>query len=515
MVSTRYDLPLLAALLLVGFGPDVALAQTETSTGTQMPEDGGALPRAPMPTGGVDDGMKRPGKTGGVDHGDMKRVGQVGGAQVGQHCHEHEHGGEAHSHCHDHPEGPEHTHQHAKEEEPDLVQVSEGKGGAPEEHCHEHEHDGSVHEHCHQEHGDPKHTHDHAVQNPGAEEPFYGVKTNFGMTISWDGFLRVLAEVVENDPQSTFIGRNDGFRLGNARLGTRIQWEDLTGYISIDAAVGQAESFNDPNQTFRVRMVDAFLRYDFSGYAGVQIGRFKSPYDVAFLASSADLIFIDRPVESRGVLATRGNQVIGMNQDRQLGIMISRDRIGLTKDGFDLGYALALTNGRTFDLALNDNDRPAGFARIMLHWSTWLTLNLAGFTDNRTVGILPNLFDEDVLGGEVSLRFAMFGLTIEAQFLIQNTEFDTSGRPDVTSYGAHAQWDYQLWDFRFGYRFAWYEPNRDDLDDADQIMEHTVALMYLVPQIPLRFALAGTVANEQAGRKVDNNRITLLAQFKF
>lgn len=515
MVSTRYDRPLLMALLLAALGPASAMAQTKSSTAAQMPEDGGPVPRAPMPTGGVDDGMKRTGKTGGVDHGGMKRVGQVGGAQIGQHCHEHEHEGEAHSHCHDHADGPEHDHVHPGDQEKGDPQVHE-EGQQPEQHCHEHVHEGGVkHSHCHQEHGDPKHEHDHVADVPDEEGPFYGVKTDFGLVISWDGYLRVLAEVIENDPQSTFIGRNDGFRLGNARLGTLVQYEDLSAYISLEAAVGEAESFNDPNQEFRVRLRDAFLRYDFSSYAGVQIGRFKTPYDISALTSSSDLIFIDRPVETIGVLPTRGNEVRGMEQGRQLGVMISKDRVGLSEDGFDVGYALALTNGRTFDLALNDNDRPAGFARLMFHWSTWLTLNLAGFTDNRTVGILPNLFDEDVLGGEVSLRLALFGLTIEGQFLIQKTAFETSGRPDVTAYGAHAQWDYQLWDFRFGYRFAWYEPNIDDLDDADQVMEHTVALMYVVPELPLRFALAGTVALEQPGRKVDNNRITLLAQFRF
>ena len=53
------------------------------------------------------------------------------------------------------------------------------------------------------------------------------------------------------------------------------------------------------------------------------------------------------------------------------------------------------------------------------------------------------------------------------------------------------------------------------LSPDGKIMEHTVALAYLVPKLPLKFAIAGTIPLEQAGRRVDNNRITLLSQFKF
>ncbi len=345
-------------------------------------------------------------------------------------------------------------------------------------------------------------------------------QTDFGLKLSWEGYIRVIAEVIENDSKSTFIGRNDGFRLANARLGTRVSYEDLYAYLSIEAAVGEAETFNDPNEEFTVRPRDAIIRYDFSDFAGVQVGRFKAPYDLGTLESPSDLsggatMFIEAPLESRGVLPTQGNEVLGMSQDRELGLMISKGKIGITEHAFDLGYALALTNGRTFNKALNDNDRPAGFARLSFYWGEWASLNVGGFTDSRTVGELPNLFDENVLGAEVSMVVAFFGLRLEGQLLVQNTKFETSERPDVTAFGAHGQFDYALWDFRFGYRFAWYEPNNKDLDDADQVMEHSLALQYVVPKLPLKFAIEGTIALEQAGRRVDNNRITLLSQFTF
>ena len=60
--------------------------------------------------------------------------------------------------------------------------------------------------------------------------------------------MTFIAEVVENDPLSTFIGRNDGFRVGNARVGiTAAYGEDLSAYISLEASVPRTEDFNQPN----------------------------------------------------------------------------------------------------------------------------------------------------------------------------------------------------------------------------------------------------------------------------
>lgn len=603
-------LPFTVFLTALGLAPNSFAQQTETSTGFKMPEDGGPLPRAPMPTGGVEDPFKRRTPEGGTGR-DMKNVehchqhthrdgkvhehchGHNRGAahehpHKGEHCHEHEHkDGTVHSHCHDkgknghdHPHGKnEHCHQHEHEggkAHEHCHDHTKGKSHKHEhgkdEHCHDHEHGGKEHGHCHNHAAGPEHSHTHGAagekhcHGPTGTEDCHvhegeaahthgknidegedchehvvdgrstshchkggqvahahgdprGLDMGFlgphGLRFSLDGYLRVLAEVTENDPQSTFIGRNDGFRLGRVRLGTRVAYRDFTAYISLEAAVGEVDGFNNPNQEFAVRPRDAYLNYDFSKYASVRIGRFRSPYDLMQIKPAADRVFIDTPVYSRGVLATQGNQVLGMSQDRQLGLAIFSEKVGLSKDGFDLAYSLALTNGRTFNLALNDNDQPAGFLRLSLLYSDWLSFNVAGFTDTQTVGELPNLFDEEVKGMESSFSVKFFGVYIETQVLFQNRVFETSGVQDVNSLGWHVQATYTFWGIWGGYRLAFFDPNLDDIDDADAVLEHTIVLGYQVPDFPLLFTAQGTIANEQTGRKLNNNRLTFLAQFRF
>lgn len=563
--------PLFVFAVSLALAP-VASAQTTTSTKTKMrmPEDGGPLPRATMPEGGVDGNATTPDELPraempegganlhchlhehhGVEHSHChehdKGESHDHDHPADEHCHEHEHDGSVHSHCHGHADGRAHEHDH-----PEGVHCHEHQHGseAPHQHCHEegdpehdhhgasgdcHEHDGESHCHdggakghdhatktgddCHEHQGEShchdggtaKHAHQQRVRPGAMADALLG---GTGIELRWNGYLRAVTEFIENDPRSTFIGRNDGFKLFNARLGLRAQKGDFFSYVSFDAAAGERERFNDPNVRFGVRLRDAYMSYGLSRFADIFAGRFKTPYDVAGLTATGALIFIDRPVESRGVLPATGFEVEGMDQGRQLGVMVSKERIGLSEDGFDIGYALALTNGRTNGLAFNDNDRPALFGRVSAHYGSLATLNVGGFTDARTVGELPDLFDENVSGTEISAQFHAFDIQLEAQLLFQTTSFD-GDRPSVNTLGLHAQWAYTIWGVTVAYRFAWYEPNTTDLDDADQRTEHTLGLAYGLEELPLRFMLNGTVAGEQAGRKVDNNRLALLAQFIF
>ncbi|MEQ9500365.1 MAG: porin [Deltaproteobacteria bacterium] len=554
----------------VAYAP-TASAQTKTATTTKMkmPEDGGPLPRATMPEGGVGDTttgtpdelprakMPEGGANlhchlhehHGVEHSHCHEHAESEGHDhdhaADEHCHEHEHDGSVHSHCHGHAEGRAHGHDH-----PDGVHCHEHEhdGGAPHEHCHDegdpehdhhadaedcHAHDGETHCHegktghehptgeedCHEHDGethchDGEDGHDHGMKKPVAGATADMLLGGTGMALRWNGYLRAVTEFIENDPRSTFIGRNDGFKLINARLGVRASKGNFFSYVSFDAAAGERERFNDPNVRFGMRLRDAYLAYDLSQYADVFAGRFKTPYDLASLKATGALTFIDRPVYSRGVLPGTGFEVEGMQQGRQLGVMVGKTRIGLSEDGFDIGYALALTNGNTGSLALNDNDRPALFGRVSGHYGDIATLNVGGFTDARTVGDLPDLFDEDVSGTEVSAHVHVFDFDLEAQLLFITTSFD-GARPSVNSLGLHAQWAYTIWGVTFAYRFAWYEPNTTDLDDADQRTEHTIGVAYGLEGLPLTFILNGTVAGEQQGRQVDNNRLALLAQFIF
>ncbi len=520
--------------LLVGatfFVARPAAAQTTTSTGgLVMPEDGGPLPRAQMPIGGVNDGMKRNTPNKGVDDG-MKRE--------GQHCHEHEHDGSKHEHCHDeadkdhgHAHEAEHCHEHehdGSKHEHCHDEADKDHGHAHEdEHCHEHEHDGSKHAHCHDE-ADQGHLHGHQRDPVGPAPQVAPTRQggNFGLIdvpatlsgeglqVTWNGYFRLLGETVENDSRSTYIGRNDWFKLASARLAMVARTGKLFGFVSIEASAGERESFNDPNATLIVAPRDAFLRYDLARFVDITAGRFKVPYDLGELERVPLRLFIDQPLESRGIEATYGNELRGLSQGRQIGIMLHKDHLGLNADGLDVGYHLALTNGFANGVTLNDNDKPAIFGRVTAYWGELFALNLAGFADYRTVGTLPNLFDEDVLGAEASFAFGWEGLRLQGQMLYTKTQFQTSGQADVNALGGHIAWAYELWGAWLGYRFSYFDPNLDDLDDADAVTEHTIGLGYTMKALPLVFMLNGSVMGEQQGRKVDNNRLTLLTQFSF
>lgn len=336
-----------------------------------------------------------------------------------------------------------------------------------------------------------------------------------GIDLSWNGYVRLAGELVENPEDVPFVGRNDGFKLGNARVGLRAEKDFLTAYISLEAAAGEGQGFNDPNEEFRVRLRDAFLRFDLGRFALISAGRFKTPYDLGSLKATVRRTFIDLPIESRGVLATQGFEQDGLTQGRQLGLMIHRDRIGLTDDGFDLGYALAVTNGNTGNRLFNDNDAPAAFARLSLLWGPWVQLNVAGFLDGQTTGDLPDLFDEEITGAEASLIVEVMGVLIEGQVLLQNRSFGTSGQPDVFSFGWHAQASYTIGPFELGYRYATLEPNTEDLESFDQVSEHTASVVFRLKEMPLSFFLNGTLVEEQEGRSLANNRLAALAQFTF
>jgi len=443
-----------------------------------LPENSGELPRAATPEGGVDDGVDRSGQEGGVKD-DWR------------------HGGTP----------PDELPASQPSSQP-ASQPSSRPSKCPHAAYHDH---GSAHGKLA---GCCKKGHGHGDCEKGkcksACKKGEKGKCKKGLAHEWDGFFRLLAGISENDALP-FVGRTDGFRLANVRLGFGARYdEDLFAYVSLDAAA-QRGGANDLNTELAIDLRDAYFEYVLGPVVAIRAGRFKAPYDISELESTRERVFIDPPLESRGVSRTQGLETRGLSQGRQLGLMLHRDRLGLSEDGFDLGYGLAITNGRTDGLAFNDNDRPAGFARLSAHWSKYFTLNLGGFVDIRTVGTLPNLFDEEAKGAEGSLVLEIEDLRLEGQFLFVRTDFVTTGIESVSSMGWHAQWSYRLWDFRVAYRYAWYDPN--DRFEVDLVEEHTIGVDYFVKDLPLRFSANGTFAFEE--RELDNHRLDFLGQFIF
>ena len=332
-----------------------------------------------------------------------------------------------------------------------------------------------------------------------------GPRQDWTIRVQWNGYLRLVAEAVQNDRRFSGIGRNDGFKVANARLGVRAETGRVALYISVDGTAGRPETFNDADETFAVLPRDMLLRYRLAEFADVTVGRFKAPYDLGELETTPYRMFIDLPLESRGVLPNQGFTVEGLGQGRQLGAMVGRDRIGLSDDGFDIGYAVALTNGRTLQRLLNDNDRVAGFARLALYWGEALQVNAAGFIDT-VVGVTRA--EEDVKGLEASVLVEVSDFNLEAQLLVQHF---SAGATDAYAVGAHGQVAYRVGGFQAAYRLAWYDPRA-----AAFVVEHTLGLNYTLSSLPVRLLLNGTLAQEDSrAARTDNNRLTFLTQFMF
>jgi hypothetical protein len=70
---------------------------------------------------------------------------------------------------------------------------------------------------------------------------------------------------------------------------------------------------------------------------------------------------------------------------------------------------------------------------------------------------------------------------------------------------------YVLWfGLGAGYRFAWFDPS--SVFDYDAVTEHSVGLRYDLPGMPVALILDYTMALEQPGRELTNNRLAGLVQ---
>src|SRR5438876_4565527 len=80
---------------------------------------------------------------------------------------------------------------------------------------------------------------------PGGSPPAVPAQTAF----SWQpfGFLRTQYITVQNDPNVSFVGRDDGFEIQNARIGVSGHVGTRAWFVvSIDGAVDERTQVNTP-----------------------------------------------------------------------------------------------------------------------------------------------------------------------------------------------------------------------------------------------------------------------------
>jgi hypothetical protein len=353
------------------------------------------------------------------------------------------------------------------------------------------------------------------VTDPPAVEPSTAA-TAAAPRFTWEpfGYLRLKAAIVQNDPNVAFVGRDDGFALQNARLGVRGTLTDrATFVVSIDGAVDERDRINSPDGKLRVGLRDAFVDLHVIRTGAVPIdvraGRFDAVFDPDHLEGDTERPFVDRALESRGVLPTEGWETDGLPPGRSIGVALRKEAPPPTA-GVALGFEVAVQNGADEFSADNDNDLPAVSAAVFARLARGGRAMVAARWNPRTEGDLPFRQDETDLEAAAGLALAAGPVQVGAGGVFVHTIFDTTGGPAQNAYGAHAQ---ALFTFNpdgaapigVGYRFAILDPS--DLVLTDRVMEHTAGAVIAVRGWHLRGQLNVTHAVEQADRDLSNDRI--------
>jgi hypothetical protein len=322
------------------------------------------------------------------------------------------------------------------------------------------------------------------------------------------GFLRLKGGVIRDDPNVAFVGRNDGFVLQNARIGVLGHWGDRIGFvISADGAVDERVGANATSGLLRFALKDAYLDLAIVPALGVRVVRFQPLFDLEEIVPYTERAFIDRSLESRGVLATQGFETAGLSPGRSIGVALRSERL-VALGPAALGYELAITNGNGEYESQNDNDSLAYSAALLATWGESIVF-VAGRQKTRTVGELPFRQTEQDWAGAVGARVRLGPVELAGQGIARHTRFPTTGGPAENSAGGHLQasFAFELGRARIapGYRFAIYDPS--DLIAADLVQEHTAGVTLELLRVPVRLQLNGTLAVEEDQRALTNDRV--------
>lgn len=359
-------------------------------------------------------------------------------------------------------------------------------------------------------HGTPASEPPVIVDNPMADLPPKALSPD--QRFSWQpfGFLRMQYRMVQNDPNVAFIGRDDGFQLQNARVGVfGAMGSKVSFLVAIDGAVDERLATNDPRGRYTVALRDAYVDVPVRGKLAVRAGLFRTLTDPD-LDATTQRMFVDRPLESRGVYATEGYETEGLAPGRSLGAALRYDP-GAPTVGARFGFELAVQNGADELAADNDNDTPAASASVFarLPDSSWIVASAR--YNRRTEGDLPFLQDEDDLQATIGVRLVTGPISFGAGATVVRTLFPTVDGPARDAYGAHGQLMFRTGSalpLAFGYRFGVLDPS--SLVLTDRVMEHTAGAVLGIPAYRTRLLLQATHVMDQ--RNLSNDRVQLAAE---
>ncbi|WP_168210298.1 porin [Persicimonas caeni] len=348
-----------------------------------------------------------------------------------------------------------------------------------------------------------------------------------GWTVEFFGYLRTQYTAIQDDPNLEEFGRNDGFIIADARFGFLGYLDNGLGFeLEVDAGVPRpTEEANTAIGEVVTRLRDGYVFYQPHPLFRASAGQFKVPFDIEELLSTANILFVERSVGSRGVEGVEGPNREGLSVGRQVGVRIDSDPFFFVTedDGPGVSYALAATNGQSANRSLNDNDQAAFYGRVNLHWGEIARLGGGAYYNDRTIGELPDLIGETQTGWTADLTVAAAGFSLLAN--VVQVEFEppeeVGAEPARTglSYQAQVAYEEPFFGLQPAYRFAYLDPDTDrEGAEAgirfESLTYHTVGLNYNAKTYPLRLMLNYTITAEEQ-LEIDNDRFDALVQVEW
>jgi len=356
----------------------------------------------------------------------------------------------------------------------------------------------------------------------------HSVVTDSDVKVWVSGYLRSQYSHIMDDPDETdFVGRYDGFQMANARLRFKGKSKDFWFMLSLDGAVDRRDSVNTSTGETIVRLKDAYVSWRPHDALHISTGQIRTPFDAYDMTSTSDLLFISRPLSSRGVKGVEGYNVEGLGTGREVGLGINSEPLHLGFVPVSFSYNLAVTNGNNANASLNDNDALAFYGRLEMYVGEWLSLGGSVYSNEITYNEPPDELTEDRFGYSADIMFRSHNFLLIGQYIQVQSKFgDVSTEPERVARGYNAAVAYHLpYGLIPGYRFSYYDPtaefetNDPTLNEqllADELMYHTMGLTWVAPASPFKLQLNYTMAQEPGGAvRVANDRADVVVQYRF
>lgn len=340
--------------------------------------------------------------------------------------------------------------------------------------------------------------------------------------------LRTGFQYIQPDADVRFVGGNDGFYLEQGRLGLEAAWRDtVTLRLIVDATSAlPGGSPNDPVRPAIAALRDAYVEWAPSPYFSLLAGQALLPFLAEGAVSRAEMNFIARSVMADGVRAGQGFFEPGLSPDRELGVTVGARRAPVG-DAF-VQYLLTVANGNGQNRLGNDNKLPALLGRLGGGLGRLVEAGVAMQYNPRTVGELPNLYNETDVEFAADLRVRALGFDWLGQAAYRTTSFDTvfpEGDPAASDQAlGFTSWlvlsdplGLPTFGIKPGYRFSYYDPRSSSAED--QLYEHTLGIRYDPPGGgPVALLIDATLlfeggASGEGTRQLDNHRVGAMLQF--